>query len=387
MSDRGETVGRGDPEDAYQTWLQDRAERAIIRAGGTADAAGEAARKVLVDFSNVGARDGSVPVDQTAVLASYDITGEMDGADLLGLSLSPIRHIVPGIIVAGTTVMAAPPKIGKSVLCYQTAVEIALGGELLGQQVERGQVLYLALEDGKRRGQDRLKAALHGRSLPRGWLSVRWDAPPIGGGLEELIIEWLDRHDRAALVMIDTLQRVRAGADGRRNAYEVDVTDLGRLQSLTKDRPEVALLAVHHTKKDAADDFVASVSGTYGIAGSADTIMLVKRKRHMALGVIEITGRELAETELPVKFEDMRWDLAPTGLPGVSVERLSVYEVIKAEGPLFPAAIAARLGIERTNAQHQVRALAADGLVLRVVGGYVVQDPSVEAPSSTHSVH
>jgi hypothetical protein len=368
-------------EDAYQAWLQDRAERAIMRAGGTVEDMGA----VVVDFSGVEPGGRGVPVDAAAVLAGYDITGEMDGADLLGLALPELRQIVPGIVVAGTTVLAAPPKIGKSVLCYQLAVEVALGGEFLGRECSRGQVLYLALEDGKRRGQDRLRTALAGRTLPRGSLSVRWDAPTIGAGLEDLIAEWLARHDRAALVMIDTLQRVRAVGDGRRNAYGVDVDDLGRLQGLTRDRPEIAQLVVHHTKKDGADDFVASVSGTYGIAGSADTVMLLKRKRHVGLGVLEITGRELAETELPVRFEDMRWDAAPDGLPGLSVERLSVYEVIKAEGPIFPAAIAARLRIERTSAQHLVRALVGDGLVRRVVGGYIVDDPGLDVPAElTH---
>jgi DNA-binding MarR family transcriptional regulator len=93
----------------------------------------------------------------------------------------------------------------------------------------------------------------------------------------------------------------------------------------------------------------------------------------------------LPETELAVRFEDMRWDAAPEGLPGLSVERLSVYEVIKAEGPIFPAAIAGRLRIERTSAQHLVRALVGDGLVRRVVGGYIVDDPGLDVPAGvTH---
>jgi hypothetical protein len=367
-----------DAEDAYQAWLQDRAERAILAAGASVDEATELARSVLVDFAGVADGLGrGLPVDMPAVLAAYDITGEMDAADLLRLELPPLRAIVPDIIVAGTTVLAAPPKIGKSVLCYQLAVEVALGGTLLGRQCVRGSVLYLALEDGKRRGQDRLRAALNGRRMPAGRLSVGWDAPVIGGGLEEKIEVWLAAHDDAALVMIDTVQKIRGKSDGRRNAYEVDVQDLGRLQNITRDRSELALLGVHHTKKDAADDFVASVSGTYGIAGSADTIMLLKRKRHAELGVLEITGRELPETELPVKFADLRWDVAENVIPGASSERLGVYEVIRARGPIFPAAISRELRVTRELAAYHVKALESDGLVTRAIGGYIVADPSV----------
>jgi RecA-family ATPase len=62
--------------------------------------------------------------------------------------------------------LASPPKIGKSCLVYQAAVQVALGGTLLGRDVDPGSALYLALEDGRRRGQTRLRVALEGRTLP-----------------------------------------------------------------------------------------------------------------------------------------------------------------------------------------------------------------------------
>ena len=39
----------------------------------------------------------------------------------------------------------------------------------------------------------------------------------------------------------------------------------------------------------------ASVSGTYGITGSVDTIVVVRRKRNEAFGTIHVTGRDVAE--------------------------------------------------------------------------------------------
>lgn len=59
----------------------------------------------------------------------------IDGADLLQLHLPPLRSIVRDLIVEGTTVVAAPPNVGKSCLMYQVAVEVALGGRLLGRDV------------------------------------------------------------------------------------------------------------------------------------------------------------------------------------------------------------------------------------------------------------
>ena len=300
----------------------------------------------------------------------------IDAVDLLALELPPLRMIVPDLIPEGTTVIASPPKVGKSCLVYQMAVEVALGGELFGKRVTPGSVLYLALEDGRRRGRERLSAALEGRTLPRGRLTVQWGARKIGEGLEEDIGAWLDAHPDAALVAIDTLGKVRPRTTGKRNAYEIDVEDLGRLQNLFRDRP-IALVIVHHSRKDASgDDFLASVSGTYGITGSVDTIVVIRRKRLEAFGVILATGRDIPEAEVSVRFTGMTWEEAPGSLPEASFERAEVYRIIEDRGPIFPAAIAERTGQSRTSVQNIVGKLVDSGAVVRRTGGYEAVGPS-----------
>ncbi len=314
----------------------------------------------------------------------------MDAADLLGIDLPPLRWIVPGLIPEGTTILAAPPKVGKSCLIYQVAVEASIGGDLLGRRVVPGSVLYLALEDGKRRGQDRLRAALAGRTMPRGRLEIRWDARQIGAGLEEDIADWLDAHADAVLVAIDTLGKVRGATDGRRNAYEVDVAAMARLQDLFRDR-SVALIIVHHARKESTDDFLTSVSGTYGITGSADTIVVIRRKRNEAFGTLHVTGRDVADEEITARFDDLTWTAAPGALSAASFERAEVYRVIEARGPVFAKSIADELGMERTSVQHLVTGLVQQGAVARVRGGYVAAEVVVDTaePLSLplHSTH
>lgn len=295
----------------------------------------------------------------------------IDAVDLLALDIPELQWIVPRLLPEGTTVLAGPPKLGKSCLVYQIAVEVALGGELLGRDIPQGDVLYLALEDGKRRGQTRLRAALGERAMPRGRLEVRWSAARIGEGLEEELVTWMDAHPDARLVAVDTLQKARARGDARRNAYEVDVEDLGRLQNLFRDRP-IGLLIVHHSKKDAGDDFLASVSGTYGITGSADTTMVIQRKRLEAFGKLVVTGRDVEEIEEPVQFNGLLWQSAPRSIAEASFERGEVYKVIEAEGPIFPAAIAERIGSTREAVKELVGKMVASGSVVRATGGYAV---------------
>lgn len=309
----------------------------------------------------------------------------IDAADLMALDLPPLRWIVPDLIPEGTTILAAPPKIGKSCLVYQVSVEVALGGELLGRTVEQGDVLYLALEDGQRRGQERLRAALEGRSIPRGRLTVQWSSQRLGAGLEDEIAAWLDLHPAARMVAIDTLQKVRPPSTGRRGAYEVDVEDLGRLQALFRNR-QVALVIVHHSRKEAGDDFLASVSGTYGITGSADTIVVVKRKRLEAFGSILVTGREVPDAEFPARFDGLIWHEAPQALSEASFERAEVYRAIQTDGPIFPASIAERLGLSRTSVQNMVGKLVERGAIARTVKGYVLVDRSSIPDDSSDSL-
>ena len=322
------------------------------------------------------------PQPDPVAVSSVKAVG-IDAADLLAKAIPPLRWIVPDLLPQGTTVIASAPKVGKSCLVYQVLVETSIGGRLLGREVASGSGLYLALEDGERRGQERLRAALRGRTMPGGRLEVRWSAPKIGAGLEDMVARWLDDHGDAAVVAIDTLGKVRPRSDGRRNAYEVDVEDLGRLQDLFRDRP-VALVIVHHARKESGDDFLASVSGTYGITGSADTIVAIRRKRLEAFGSIVVTGRDVPDAELPVRFDGLTWQSAPSVVSEGSFQRMEVYRVIEGSGPIFPAAIAATLGLSRTSVQNMTGALVDRGAVARTAKGYVVTGATI-VPSATRA--
>jgi hypothetical protein len=324
----------------------------------------------------VAKRIGPVPTD----VATRPAAG-IDAADLLALDLPPLRLIVPGLLPEGTSVLVAPPKVGKSCLVYQLAVEVSLGGELFGERVASGSSLYFALEDGQRRGQDRLRAALDGRTLPRGRLEVRWSAPRIGEGLEQEIAAWLDAHPDAALVAVDTLGRVKPRGRDKGNTYDLDVDLIGRLQGIFRDRP-VALVLVHHVNKGGYDDFVAQVSGTYGVGGSVDTIVNISRKRAEAFGTISVTGRDIADGLLSVRFTDMIWTLAPEALAEGTFQRAEVYRTLEAIGPAFPKAIADRLGLERSTVQHMVGKLVDAGAVIRTPSGY-----TVSSSIPVHSFH
>jgi len=72
----------------------------------------------------------------------------------------------------------------------------------------------------------------------------------------------------------------------------------------------MTLLVNHHDRKAAAEDFVDSVSGTHGLAGAADTVIVLTRSRHETGGLLRVTGRDVAEGEYALRFVDgSTWDL------------------------------------------------------------------------------
>ena len=61
--------------------------------------------------------------------------------------------------------LVGPPKIGKSWFVLTVGLAAAFGGKVLGSRQPRP-VLYLALEDGDRRLQDRCRKLLRGDPIP-----------------------------------------------------------------------------------------------------------------------------------------------------------------------------------------------------------------------------
>jgi DnaB-like helicase N terminal domain/AAA domain len=105
----------------------------------------------------------------------------VSAAQLMAEDLPEVQWSVPDLIPEGATLLAAPPKTGKSWLILGVCIAVATGGVVFGSvPVPRGACLYLALEDGKRRMRRRLKTVLPkwGGAAPDGlYLVHEWPRP------------------------------------------------------------------------------------------------------------------------------------------------------------------------------------------------------------------
>jgi hypothetical protein len=295
-------------------------------------------------------------------------TATAAGTELLARAFPTPRMAVAGLLQEGVTVLAGRPKLGKSWMALGLSLAVAAGEPALGAlAVEHGGALYLALEDGERRLQGRLQAALAGRAMPAGWeYAVQWPALDAGG--LDALEGWLAARPDARLVVIDTLKRVRP-RETAGSLYGQDYDAIAPLADLARQR-RLSVLVVHHTRKSAAEDALDLISGSTGLTAAADAALVLQRARGEAEATLTVTGRDLEERELALRRDAATptWTLLGSAAEArQSKERRAVLEALAAAGrPLGPIELAAALG--------QADSAAVRRLLFKLVaGGQVVQ--------------
>lgn len=228
----------------------------------------------------------------------------IDGAALMSQPLRPPDFVVDSLLSQGLHILAGSPKVGKSWLVLWLAVMVAKGEPVWDMATRQGHTLYLSLEDSVLRIQNRL-------------FEITEDAPesvhfctecaPIGQGLEEQIETFSMEHPGTVLVIIDTLQMVRPIHDA---TYANDYRDMSVLKRLA-DRLGLAILLIHHLRKEKAEDVFHRISGTTAISGAVDSnFTLVEKRRGSGRAKLTCIGRDIEYRELELERNaDNVWEL------------------------------------------------------------------------------
>lgn len=300
-----------------------------------------------------------------------------------------LKFAIPDILPEGLTLLAGKPKCGKSWLVLLMAYSVALGRNLMnGSQIERGNALVLALEDGERRLKDRVSkidaadcvlkevtplvsGGVHivvdlGEGVPGGLdLATTW--PKIGsGGIEELE-RYLDEHPDTRLIVIDVVKRFTK-KKGKGTSYDEDYDSIQPIQELAK-RRGVAILGVVHSRKAKSDDPFEMVSGTFGLTGSADSIMVLQREIEEDYR-LSITGRDIEPRELALKFKNCVWRVLGDATDYfISEKQLAILELLEHE-ILGPKEVAERLGMKESTAKSTLWRMAKAGMLVHKNGKY-----------------
>ena len=234
-------------------------------------------------------------------------SGTIGATELMGKEFRPLVQPVHGLISEGLTLLVAASKIGKSWLALLMALCVAAGEDFLGRHTTRCRVLYMALEDSERRLQSRLKALDIGR-IPEN-LYLQTGAPLMGDGFEEHLESWLSQDSTPALVIVDTLQKIRGLGSRNVDAYKADYETMGKLKAIA-DKHRASLVCLHHNNKmqRVADPF-DKISGSSAMMGAADTAILISRDRGQDTATVVFTGRDVWGEDFTIRFDGGRWSL------------------------------------------------------------------------------
>jgi RecA-family ATPase len=289
------------------------------------------------------------------------------------------KYAVEGVLPEGVTVFAGRPKLGKSWCGLGIAVAVACGGYALGKiPVERGDVLYLALEDGERRLQIRLRKMLAGGSVPSNLdFATEWrklDA----GGLDDLE-DWIKSHPEARLVVIDTLKRVRPAERRMGRLYDGDYDAIAPLGDVAR-KYGVAVVVIHHTRKVEGDDPLDLVSGTTGLTGAADGVMVLKRSRGQMDAELHATGRDFEDKQLALRWDETTCQWNTVGSVEefqLTRERREVVDLLKKVGGMTPKDVAEALNKKRGTVRKLLCDMSSDGQIRKdETGRYVATKKS-----------
>jgi hypothetical protein len=137
-------------------------------------------------------------------------------------------------------------------------------------------------------------------------------------------------HPAAKLVIIDTLIRVRPRRGKSGDVYEEDYESIAPLKRVA-DEFNVALLVVHHTRKMTADDRQDMVSGSNGLAGAADTTLVLVREPQGP--TLWGRGRDVEDMEHAMRFDPAHCLWSIEGDADARRERHALREILEAMLP------------------------------------------------------
>lgn len=292
------------------------------------------------------------------------IPGVISAAEILATEWPDLDWVIQGLMPTGLSFLAGAPKVGKSWLALQIAKAVSSGESILGHDVTKGKVLYLALEDSGRRLKTRIvKQDWHKDSnvdfmtLPE-YLEKIKDLKGDGTAKLGKFIE----TGKYMLVIIDTLSRALF-------VDQNDVSDmtacLSPLQATALRLNCAILLIDHHRKLSSKEspDAITDVLGSTAKGGVADTIMGVYKKRGSSKAQFSVTGRDIDETTIDILWEKSTgcWSLPNDKTTPQLDELLAKLEEI---GPISNQELAEALRRRPGTVLKQLNQLHEKGLVV-----------------------
>jgi hypothetical protein len=292
----------------------------------------------------------------------------ISAAALMEKEFPEARWAIPGILPEGLSILGGKPKKGKSILALNIGLAIAVGGLALGKiPVDQGTVMYLALEDTQRRLQDRIQNMLQGVAPPEK-LYLYTEIPRMGAKGEVLLKHEMLNHSDLRLVIIDTWAKFSPATNvSSGNSYNEEYKQISFMKDVA-DTSRVPILLIHHLRKMEAEDIMDTFSGSLGLTGAADNL-LVLTTGHAGQGssyaALHVTGRDVEANSYPLNFQGgmLSWTLAgEIREMELSEQQRGIVDACKkAASPLTPKQISEISGVHHQTVKNDLPGLLQGG--------------------------
>ena len=228
--------------------------------------------------------------------------------ELLNMDIAPVKRFIPNLLPSGLTILAGPPKIGKSFFCWNMALAIATGGIAFSSiDLERSyNVTYLSLEDPPALLKDRLEL-------------ISPDQKPVNlhiihdlhrKKLDTVGLKMLEAHlDKTAseFLIVDTWKHVAPHLDTKGTSYDVDYESLIPIQQFAH-RRNMGIVLVTHTRKAAdIDNVFNQIQGSVGMQASCDTLMMLSHDS--GAKTLHLSGRRIPTDQFALTINNGIWQL------------------------------------------------------------------------------
>ena len=229
--------------------------------------------------------------------------------ELSKMEIEPVKWFIPGFLPSGLTILAGPPKIGKSFFCWNMALAVAYGGTAFSSVIipEKYNVSYLSLEDPPALLKDRLSMISDGDDLPAN-LHIINDMQ--GKKLDAVGLKIAGQHldeTNSELLIVDTWMHVSPDMNVKGTAYDIDYNALIPIQQFAH-RRNMAVLLVTHTRKAAdIDNVFNQIQGSVGMQAACDTLMMLSHDSGSK--TLHLSGRRIENNQFAFTIENGIWKL------------------------------------------------------------------------------
>ena len=197
-------------------------------------------------------------------------------------------------------------------------------------------------------------------------LTFLTEMPRIDKGAIGTLKEWVTQVNNPRLIIIDCLANVRSPAATKQSAYDNDYAALAEFRNFAN-KYNIANVVVHHDRKFNADDPFDTVSGTLGLNGAADTVIVIKKEGNGA--ILHAKGRDIPSVEKAIESKstngEVMWHMVGDAMKlRINEQRQIILDALTKE-PQTPQQIAKATKMKLPNVQKILQRMYEDGFIAK----------------------